>query len=329
MARFDVFNGDADGLCALQQLRLAEPAAATRVTGAKRDIALLDRVRAGAGDEVTVLDVSVHANRDALARLLAAGARVRWFDHHHAGTPPVHPAFEAHLDTDPRVCTALIVDRHLGHRFAPWAVAGAFGDNLDASAHALADALGIDPRRRPVLRTLGRALNHNAYGDEPADLLVDPAELSALLAPYLDPCEFASAEPVFGRLAGALHDDFARARACVPLLRADRAEVFVLPDAAWARRVRGTLGNALVADAPGRAHAIAVPRADGGFTVSVRVPAGAQPPADAFCRGYPGGGGRAIAAGIDRLHDARLDAMAHAFIDTYGCTGSGAPPAPP
>ena len=49
---FDVFNGDADGLCALQQLRLAEPRAAELVTGAKRDIELLARVDAQAGDEV-------------------------------------------------------------------------------------------------------------------------------------------------------------------------------------------------------------------------------------------------------------------------------------
>jgi hypothetical protein len=48
------FNGDADGLCALQQLRLAGPRAAagqeTLVTGVKRDIALLDRVAASRGD---------------------------------------------------------------------------------------------------------------------------------------------------------------------------------------------------------------------------------------------------------------------------------------
>ena len=55
MAYFDVFNGDADGLCALQQLRLAEPRAATLVTGVKRDIALLRRVPRVAGASVTVL----------------------------------------------------------------------------------------------------------------------------------------------------------------------------------------------------------------------------------------------------------------------------------
>ncbi|TMH00728.1 MAG: hypothetical protein E6H79_16480 [Betaproteobacteria bacterium] len=85
MKRWYAFNGDADGLCALQQLRLVEPARATLVTGVKRDIQLLARVEARAGDEVTVLDVSLDSNRDALRALLDSGARVRYFDHHHAG----------------------------------------------------------------------------------------------------------------------------------------------------------------------------------------------------------------------------------------------------
>ncbi|HZO01328.1 MAG TPA: acetyltransferase, partial [Burkholderiales bacterium] len=89
--RIFAFNGDADGLCALQQLRLAEGAGpAQLVTGPKRRTALLAAVAAGARDEVTVLDVSFHANRDAVLRLLAAGARVRYFDHHHAGELPAH-----------------------------------------------------------------------------------------------------------------------------------------------------------------------------------------------------------------------------------------------
>ena len=33
MKFYDVFNGDADGLCALHQLRLAEPRDAVLVTG--------------------------------------------------------------------------------------------------------------------------------------------------------------------------------------------------------------------------------------------------------------------------------------------------------
>ena len=41
MTHFDVFNGDADGICALVQLRLATPIESVLITGAKREIALL------------------------------------------------------------------------------------------------------------------------------------------------------------------------------------------------------------------------------------------------------------------------------------------------
>ena len=33
VTRIDVFNGDADGICALQQIRLAEPGESVLVTG--------------------------------------------------------------------------------------------------------------------------------------------------------------------------------------------------------------------------------------------------------------------------------------------------------
>ena len=76
--QFDVFNGDADGVCALHQMRLESPCESTLITGPKRDISLLKRVEAGAGDEVLVLDVALAKNRDALDRLLAAGVQVRY-----------------------------------------------------------------------------------------------------------------------------------------------------------------------------------------------------------------------------------------------------------
>ena len=53
-AAYDIFNGDADGICALIQLRKAEPREATLVTGVKRDINLLARVQAEPGDRITV-----------------------------------------------------------------------------------------------------------------------------------------------------------------------------------------------------------------------------------------------------------------------------------
>lgn len=70
MRYFDVFNGDADGLCALHQLGLVTPLDAILITGVKRAIALLDRVAAVPGASVTVLDISLDVNRTALLALL-------------------------------------------------------------------------------------------------------------------------------------------------------------------------------------------------------------------------------------------------------------------
>src|SRR5688572_4499304 len=99
MRYYDVFNGDADGICALHQLRLADPRESVLVTGLKRDTALVARVAAGDGDVVTVLDLSLDRNREALLALLARGAIVQYFDHHYAGDIPVHPQLTAAIHT--------------------------------------------------------------------------------------------------------------------------------------------------------------------------------------------------------------------------------------
>ena len=59
---YDVFNGDADGIIALLQLRFAEPKQSTLVTGVKRDIKLLKQVDAKSATSVTVLDISMEKN---------------------------------------------------------------------------------------------------------------------------------------------------------------------------------------------------------------------------------------------------------------------------
>ena len=68
---YDLFNGDADGICALLQLRKEQPLDAELVTGVKRDINLLGKIDAGAGDQVTVLDVSMDKNKAALEAMRA------------------------------------------------------------------------------------------------------------------------------------------------------------------------------------------------------------------------------------------------------------------
>ena len=100
MTHFDVFNGDADGLCALTQLRNAEPREAQLVTGVKRDINLLGRVEAGPDSLVTVLDVSLDKNRAGLEKALAAGAEVFYCDHHFAGDIPDSERLKALIAND-------------------------------------------------------------------------------------------------------------------------------------------------------------------------------------------------------------------------------------
>jgi nanoRNase/pAp phosphatase (c-di-AMP/oligoRNAs hydrolase) len=315
MPAIDVCNGDADGLFALRQLRLAEPSAATLVTGLKRDIALLERVDARAGDAVTVLDISLARNRAALLRLLDAGASVRWFDHHDAGDVPAHPRLQVHIDTDPAVCTSLLVDRFLGGRFGAWAVAAAYGDNLAASAERLADALALAPERRAALRRLGEAVNYNAYGETEADVRIHPAALYRWLAQYDDACA-AAAAPLVLELDALRRSDLQRARALAPVQRDDRCAAYVLPDAAWSRRVLGTFANELAAADPQRAHAVLLARPDGAYAVSVRAPLATPRGADALAREF-GGGGRQAAAGIDRLERADLARFLARFADAW------------
>ena len=90
MTFIDVFNGDADGICALIQLRKASPQTAQLVTGVKRDINLLKRVDATAGDHISVLDISFDKNRSDVQRLLNQGATIEYFDHHYQGPPINH-----------------------------------------------------------------------------------------------------------------------------------------------------------------------------------------------------------------------------------------------
>ena len=301
MTHYDVFNGDADGICALHQLRLEQPLPSVLVTGVKRDIALLRRVPAEAGDTVTALDVSAAENHDALAALLARGVRVQYFDHHYAGELPVHPGLDAIIDVDASVCTGILVDRHLGGRRRPWAIVAAFGDNLVPAARALAATRGLAAAECADLQALGDALAYNAYGDTESDLIVHPAALYRLLRPYDDPFRFLRAEGIVARIGATRREDLDRALATVPDHASPRACAYLLPDAAWSRRVRGAFGNRLANDHPERAHAILTPRAQGGYTVSVRAPLATRAGADALCRGFPTGGGRAAAAGINHL----------------------------
>lgn len=316
MNHFDVANGDADGLCALHQLRLAEPVDAVLVTGVKRDIELIERVPARSGDLVTVLDVSLERNRTALVRLLDAGVRVRYFDHHFAGDVPVHRGLEAHIDTRGGTCTSILVDAHLGGRFHAWAVVAAFGDNLGDAARGLARPLGLTDAQLEALGELGDSMNYNAYGETIADLRVPPAELYRLIKPYADPLQFLARETVFEDLRNGWREDMSRALVIRPQSESPHTALYELPDEPWSRRVIGAFANHLVLSQPDHAFAVLAPNSRGGYVVSVRAPRGHAKGAAGLCREYPTGGGRQEAAGIDDLPEEALPGFMLRF-DSY------------
>lgn len=312
MSRYYAFNGDADGLCALHQLRLIDPEPAILVTGVKRDITLLRHIPGLAGDTVTALDISLDQNRSDLLRLLGAGVSVRYFDHHHSGALPDDPLLQPHIDESAEVCTSILVDRHIGGRHRPWAIVAAFGDNLIPTARAMASEAGLDEQTTASLEKLGICLNYNAYGESIEDLHYHPAELSELMMPHADPAAFIRATDTLARLHAGFEDDMANARryaACKGIAPG----VIVLPNEPWARRSLGVLTNELAQSRPDTPHAILSPKTSGGFTVSVRVPAHSPVSAAEFCSRFETGGGRKLAGGINYLAQAELDGFVARF----------------
>ncbi|MEE4202978.1 MAG: DHH family phosphoesterase [Halieaceae bacterium] len=317
MADFDVFNGDADGICALLQLRLAEPRDATLVTGVKRDISLLKQVVAAAGDRITALDISLDKNRDALNALLSAGASVFYADHHFPGEIPEHRNLTALIDTAPEVGTCALVNRYLNGAQAAWAVVGTYGDNLDQTAEAIAAAHGLD-LDLPRCKELGVLINYNAYGATIDDLHIAPAALFKRLLAFSGPMDVLSGDPeLVDRLSAGYDDDMKRAESSPRLLEDDNLAVIELPNEPWARRVSGVYGNHLANYYPDRAHAILTDIPEG-YLVSVRAPLNRRTGADDVCRQFATGGGRAAAAGINQLPGDEVDTLIDAMRRQYG-----------
>jgi hypothetical protein len=314
---YDLFNGDADGICALIQLRLAEPREATLVTGVKRDINLLRKVEAVEGDEITVLDVSMDKNRTALDAVLAAGATVFYVDHHFPGEIPDHPRLTSIINEAPDVCTAALVNGHLHGAHLDWAVTGAFGDNLKDTARTLARGLDLSAADLASLERLGTCINYNGYGPAIEDLHFDPEELYRRLLSAGSPLDFVNASADFTRLSEGYDADMAQAAALQPTHATDAVAVFMLPDEAWARRVSGVYSNDLATGYPDRAHAVLTQKANGNYLVSVRAPLSNKRGAAQLCMQFPTGGGREAAAGINDLPVDSLDSFTSAFAEAY------------
>lgn len=311
MKNYDVFNGDADGICALVQLRLASPADSVLITGVKRDIALVQQVPTEQPAGVTVLDISLDKNRADVDALLDAGSNVFYVDHHFPGDSlPEHPAFTGLIDTRAAICTSLLVDEYLGGCFHNWAITAAFGDNLNAVGHELARQAGLSAGQEAALAELGVCINYNGYGASLDDLHFHPAQLYRELVQYAEPLDFIAANgAVYQQLREGYQKDMQLGLAAKVIAETASSKVVALPNEPWARRVSGVLGNELANASPNQACAILTERPDGTWLVSIRAPLNNRTGADEVARRFPTGGGRKAAAGINALPADQLDAF--------------------
>jgi hypothetical protein len=314
MIHFDVFNGDADGICSLIQLRLAEPKESILITGVKRDIKLVKSVPVDACT-VTILDISFDKNRDAVVQLLEVGAEVDYFDHHKTGDLIKHPNLNIDINLKATVCTALIVDKQLGGKYRAWALVAAFGDNLIDVANQLGAESGYSAMQLEQLQELGTLINYNGYGETEADLFFPPAQLYQELVKYESPFDFINADSsVLKTLRDGYKQDMQEAVNSSYIHESNTAAVIELKNETWARRVSGVFGNFLANETPSRAHAVIRKKDSGTYVVSVRAPLENKTGADEIVSQFPSGGGRKAAAGINDLPPELLEA----FIDSLG-----------
>jgi hypothetical protein len=223
-----------------------------------------------------------------------------------------------HIDTSAGICTSLLVDRHLEGKYRFWAIAAAFGDNISESANRLALQNELVQPQIEKLAHLGEYLNYNSYGETLEDLHFHPLALYEAMAPYPDPFDFIAESAAFKELAAGFLEDTRMTSSLRPLLQQARHSAYLLPDAAWARRVSGVFANKLANDNPTCAHAVITIDRAGGYKVSVRAPLASPEGADMLCMKFETGGGRKAAGGINNLPENALDTFLARFTEQFG-----------
>ncbi len=316
-----LFNGDADGILAQHIWELQGHRPLSRITGLKRDIELLQRLPSDAEGDVHVFDISLKKNHEALRTLLTKpDIHVTWFDHHEPGAPLDHPRLTRHIHESANTCTGIIVNAYLKHRFPLWAAAAAFGDNLPEAARALVANERLSQTQIQALEELGFLLNYNAYGESEADVHTPAVQVAELLSPFTDPFEFLAATDLIPQLREQFQHDKLQALGSQPALDSKHAVAYVLPGERWARRYASSWANTLAQEQPQRAQAMCMGNQDGTYMVSIRSPRAwgdKGPSAAVLASEFPTGGGRRLAAGINRLPADRLETFLKRFAEYY------------
>ena len=324
---FDVFNGDADGILALLQLRLAQhndtkASDAALITGIKRDVSLVKQIPLSEltpESKVTILDVSMEKNIDALSSVLKTEAEVLYIDHHRAGSIPNVSNLDSHIDLSADTCTALIVDKLLEGQFHLWAITAAYGDNLVSVADQLAKQAELSETEAEQLKELGTLINYNGYGAHTDDLAYHPADLYQALLQYPNPFDCISdSNSPFHVLKAAFDSDFAMASQSEIKHVSEQCLAVLLADEPWSRRISGTYGNHLANQSPDRAHVVLTTIDEDHYLVSLRAPLNNKTGAGEICSQFETGGGRAGAAGINKLPKKDLCKLITTITSFYG-----------
>ncbi len=311
--RIFAYNGDTDGICAAHQFFLSDSEEYESVTGVKRDIRLLARIKTEIPISITVFDIAIEKNSSDIKRLLDAGCTIRWFDHHVSENIPQHPHFQANVDIDPLVNTSLIVSRFLGRK-SLWAVVGLFGDNIFMTAESLAKEFELSRQDIDKLKEMGELFNYNAYGEVMEDLHLNPAEILESMREFGNPLEYMENTSVVVNLRSGMEDDLAKAAS----IQEEARGVYLFPNGKWAKRVIGVFANRKAQSEPDMAHAVLVEKEGGSaFTVSVRSPMNSEKSAAKLCKMFATGGGRIKAAGINRLEVDELPNFIEKFNEHY------------
>ncbi|MGB0936540.1 MAG: DHH family phosphoesterase [Colwellia sp.] len=352
---YDVFNGDADGITALLQIYFSENINVNAlqpsngllpkrklITGVKRDISLLRQVDVTIATSVTVLDISMEKNIAPLSALLERKVPVLYSDHHRTGDIPSSSFLTTLIDTQPNTCTSLLVNQTLKGAYHLWAITGAFGDNMFASASALADEVGLSKGQQEQLKKLGTYINYNGYGQDVSDLHFHPKTLFEKLLQYPNPFDLISESgSLYEQLENAYLSDMTKASSAKVIEDNEIFSIYLLPNAAWSKRVSGVFGNDLANKNPDKAHVVLTlntsladsaessaqkqVKKEESYTLSLRAPLNNKQYASDVCAAFETGGGRAAAAGVNVLPISELDRfikLMHQFYSSSDCSSA-------
>ncbi len=290
-----------------------------KITGVKRDIALLEKTPLTT-DPLFVFDISLKQNLAPLQkRLLQGNAKVTWFDHHEGQDLCSHANLEKHISDARDTCTALQVNAFCKQAFSLWAAAAAFGDNLSTVAEAMSSAQGLDEKEIQALKRMGKLMNYNAYGESLEDLCIKPSDLAEQLAGYTSPWDFIQHNASLLAIEQQMLADQKKCAAAKPVFSSAQAIAYVFPNTAWARRYAPTFANEQVEKFPTMAQAMLMENSSGDYVVSIRSPKqGKSASAADLASQFRSGGGRALAAGINKLPHSESDFFLKNFQEYYG-----------